>query len=163
MGVIKAYTTRVGMGPFPTEIGEGEGFDLRALGNEYGATTGRPRRCGWFDAVIANYAVRVNGLDAFALTKLDVLDTLAQIKICVAYNYRGKELTNFPSELRILEACEPIYETFPGWQEPTGSVRNYADLPKNAKAYLEAIKRLTRIEFRVISVGSDREETIIVR
>ncbi len=119
LGVIKAYTTRVGMGPFPTEIGEEEDFDLRDLGGEYGATTGRPRRCGWFDAVIANFAVQVNGLDSFALTKLDVLDSLEEIKVCVAYKYEGKTITTFPSEMRILENCEPVYESFPGWQQPT--------------------------------------------
>jgi adenylosuccinate synthase len=160
MGVIKAYTTRVGMGPFPTEIGDDEGVDLRALGNEYGATTGRPRRCGWFDAVIANYAVRVNGLDAFALTKLDVLDTLEEIKVCVAYNYKGQRITNFPSEIRILEECEPIYETFPGWQATTSGMREYADLPDNARKYLDGLKKLTRTDFAIISVGSGREQTI---
>ncbi|MCH8980607.1 adenylosuccinate synthase [candidate division KSB1 bacterium] len=162
LGVIKAYTTRVGMGPFPTEVGDEEDFDLRDLGGEYGATTGRPRRCGWFDAVIANFAVQVNGLDSFALTKLDVLDSLEEIKICVAYKYDGKTMTTFPSEMRILENCEPVYESFPGWQKPTSGIRSYQDLPANAKAYLDAIKNLTQTDFSIISVGSGREQTILM-
>ncbi|MCH8872247.1 adenylosuccinate synthase [candidate division KSB1 bacterium] len=162
LGVIKAYTTRVGMGPFPTEIGEEEDFDLRDLGGEYGATTGRPRRCGWFDAVIANFAVQVNGLDSFALTKLDVLDSLEEIKICVAYKYEGKTITTFPSEMRILENCEPVYESFPGWQQPTSEIRSYQDLPANAKSYLDAIKDLTQTDISIISVGSGREQTILM-
>jgi len=162
LGVIKAYTTRVGMGPFPTEIGDEEDFDLRDLGGEYGATTGRPRRCGWFDAVIAKFAVQVNGLDSFALTKLDVLDTLEEVKVCVAYKYKGKTITTFPSEMRILENCEPVYESFPGWQKPTSGIRSYQDLPANAKAYLDAIKNLTQTDFSIISVGSGREQTILM-
>lgn len=162
LGVIKAYTTRVGMGPFPTEIGDEEDFDLRDLGGEYGATTGRPRRCGWFDALIAKFAVQVNGLDSFALTKLDVLDTLEEVKVCVAYKYQGKTITTFPSEMRILENCEPVYESFPGWQKPTSGIRSYQDLPANAKAYLDAIKNLTQTDFSIISVGSGREQTILM-
>lgn len=161
LGVIKAYTTRVGMGPFPTEISESENIGLRELGDEYGATTGRPRRCGWFDAVIANFAVQVNGIDSFALTKLDVLDTLEQIKICVAYKYDGKLIKSFPSEITILENCEPVYETFPGWMASTRGIRKFADLPKNAKGYLAAIQNLTNTNLEIISVGSGREETII--
>ena len=162
LGVIKAYTTRVGMGPFPTEIGDEEDFDLRDLGGEYGATTGRPRRCGWFDALIAKFAVQVNGLDSFALTKLDVLDTLEEVKVCVAYKYQGKTITTFPSEMRILENCEPVYESFPGWQKPTSGIRSYQDLPANAKGYLDAIKNLTQTDFSIISVGSGREQTILM-
>ena len=162
LGVIKAYTTRVGMGPFPTEIGDEEDFDLRDLGGEYGATTGRPRRCGWFDAVIANFAVQVNGLDSFALTKLDVLDSLEEIKICVAYKYDGKTMTTFPSEMRILENCEPVYESFPGWQQPTSEIRSYQDLPARSKSYLEAIKDFTQTDISIISVGSGREQTILM-
>jgi adenylosuccinate synthase len=160
MGVIKAYTTRVGMGPFPTELHEGGEIDLRALGNEYGATTGRPRRCGWFDAVIANYAVRVNGIDSFAVTKLDVLDSLDEIRVCVAYDYKGKRLNNFPSEIRVLDECKPIYETFPGWKEPTSHIREYGRLPEKARNYLDAIRDLTKTRIDIISVGSGREQTI---
>lgn len=162
LGVIKAYTTRVGMGPFPSEIPDEAGINLRDLGEEFGATTGRPRRCGWFDAVIARYAVQVNGIDAFALTKLDVLDTLDEIKICVAYQYDGEKITTFPSEMRVLENCQPVYETYPGWKTSTRDVRRYADLPVNARKYLEAIRRLTDTEMSIVSVGSDREETVVV-
>lgn len=160
MGVIKAYTTRVGMGPFPTEISD-DVLNLRELGDEFGATTGRPRRCGWFDAVIANYAVRVNGIDAFALTKLDVLDTFDELKICVAYKYQGKTIINFPSEIRVLDECEPVYETMPGWKQPTTTIRQYKDLPANAKKYVEKIETLTSTPAKIISVGSGREQTII--
>ncbi|MDZ7261200.1 MAG: adenylosuccinate synthetase, partial [candidate division KSB1 bacterium] len=160
LGVIKAYTTRVGQGPFPTEIPGSFGDEMRELGQEYGATTGRPRRCGWFDAVVANYAVRINGIDSFAVTKLDVLDTLEEIKICVAYQYQGKNIVNFPAELKVLENSQPVYQTFPGWMESTTSVRRYKDLPINARKYLEAISDLTRTKISIISVGSDREETI---
>ncbi len=160
LGVIKAYTTRVGMGPFPTERQDGVGEKLRTVGNEYGATTGRPRRCGWFDAVVANYSAQINGIDAWALTKLDVLDTFAEIKLCTAYRYRGKELKTFPAEIHILENCEPVYETFSGWQQPTSRARKFEDLPKPAQEYLKAIEEITTTPIRIISVGSDREETI---
>ncbi len=160
MGVIKAYTTRVGMGPFPTEISDDE-LNLRELGDEFGATTGRPRRCGWFDAVIANYAVRVNGIDAFALTKLDVLDTFEELKVCIAYKYQGKTITHFPSEIRILNECEPVYETLPGWKQSTTTIRQFKDLPTNAKKYVEQIEKLTGTPAKIVSVGSGREQTII--
>jgi adenylosuccinate synthase len=161
LGVIKAYTTRVGMGPFPTEMKNDWGSKLRSLGNEYGATTGRPRRCGWFDAVVATYAAQINGISAWALTKLDVLDTLPEIKICVAYRYRGKELKTFPAEIYILENCEPIYKTFPGWQQPISATCKFEDLPREAREYLNAIEQLTGIPTRIISVGSDRDQTIV--
>lgn len=162
IGVIKAYTTRVGMGPFPTEIIEDANINLRELGEEFGATTGRPRRCGWFDAVIANFAVQINGINTFALTKLDVLDSLSEIKVCVAYKYGGKIQTTFPSEMRILENCEPVYESYPGWMESIAKVKEYRDLPPNAKRYLEAIRNLTETDYSIISVGSGREQTIIM-
>ncbi len=161
MGVIKAYTTRVGMGPFPTEMHGEPGEQLRSLGHEYGATTGRPRRCGWFDAVVANYSAQINGIGAWALTKLDVLDTFAEIKLGVAYRYRGKELKTFPAEIHVLENCEPVYETFPGWQESTANARRFEDLPPAAQDYLKAIEQITAITIRMISVGSDREQTIV--
>ncbi|MDZ7288901.1 MAG: adenylosuccinate synthase [candidate division KSB1 bacterium] len=161
LGVIKAYTTRVGMGPFPTEIQDELGAQLRSLGNEYGATTGRPRRCGWFDAVVATYAAQINGIDSWALTKLDVLDTFPEIKMCVAYRYHGKELKTFPAEMQILEECEPIYQTFPGWLEPISARRKFGDLPKPAREYLSAIEQLTGTPIRIISVGSDRQQTIM--
>jgi adenylosuccinate synthase len=160
LGVIKAYTTRVGMGPFPTEIQDGVSEQLRELGHEYGATTGRPRRCGWFDAVVANYAAQINGVDAWALTKLDVLDTFAEIKLCVGYRYRSTELKTLPAEIHILENCEPVYETFPGWQCSTANARRLDDLPRQAREYLKAIEQITATPIRLISVGSDREQTI---
>jgi adenylosuccinate synthase len=160
LGVIKAYTTRVGMGPFPTEMQNTLGEQLRSLGNEFGATTGRPRRCGWFDAVVANYAAQINGADSWALTKLDVLDTFTEIKLCVAYRYQGKELKTFPAEMHILENCEPVYETFSGWQQPTSAARKFPELPKPAQEYLCAIEQLTETPIQLISVGSDREQTI---
>jgi len=161
MGVTKAYTTRVGMGPFPTEISGEPGEQLRALGHEYGATTGRPRRCGWFDAVVANYSAQINGIDSWALTKLDVLDTFAEIRLCVAYRYRGKELKTFPAEIHILENCEPVHETFRGWQESTANARRFDELPRAAQEYLNALQKITGIPIRIISVGSDREQTIV--
>jgi len=161
LGVIKAYTTRVGMGPFPTELQDERGEKLRAVGHEYGATTGRPRRCGWFDAVVANYAAQINGIDSWALTKLDVLDTFAEIKVCVAYRYHDKELKAFPSEIKVLEQCEPVYETFAGWQQSTAPARRFEALPRRAQEYIGAIEKLTNIPNRIISVGSDREQTII--
>jgi len=161
MGVIKAYTTRVGMGPFPTEMHGEPGAQLRSLGHEYGATTGRPRRCGWFDAVVANYAAPINGIDSWALTKLDVLDTFAEIKLCVAYRHHGKELKTFPAEIHILESCEPVYETFPGWQESTAKARRFDELPRAAQEYLNAVQQITAIPIRIISVGADREQTIV--
>lgn len=161
MGVIKAYTTRVGMGPFPTEMQNELGAQLRTLGHEYGATTGRPRRCGWFDAVVANYAAQISGIDSWALTKLDVLDTFAEIKLCVAYRYRGRELKTFPAEIHVLENCEPIYETFCGWQQSTAAARRLEELPRAAQEYLEAVERITATPIRIISVGSDRKQTII--
>lgn len=160
LGVIKAYTTRVGMGPFPTEIGEAEGVDLRSLGAEFGATTGRPRRCGWFDAVVANYAAQINGIAAWAVTKLDVLDTLAEIKICVAYRHRGKELKSFPAEIHVLEQCEPVYEIFAGWQQATAAARHFRELPARAQVYLKRIEEITNTPLALISVGPQRDQTI---
>jgi len=161
LGVIKAYTTRVGMGPFPTEIQSAIGEQLRSVGHEYGATTGRPRRCGWFDAVVANYAAQINGVDSWALTKLDVLDAFAEIKLCVAYRYRGKEIKAFPAEIHALENCEPVYQAFSGWQQSTANARRFDDLPRAAQDYLKAIEQMTATPIRIISVGSDREQTII--
>jgi len=163
IGVIKAYTTRVGNGPFPTEIKGELGRRIRELGQEYGATTGRPRRCGWFDSVIVKLAVRVNGIDSFALTKLDVLDPLEEIRVCVGYRYNGRIIYNFPSELKVLQECEPIYESFEGWLEPTSGVKTYDELPPNAKKYLEAISQLTGVPISIISVGSERNRTIIMK
>jgi len=159
LGVIKAYTTRVGMGPFPTELSQ-DAVNLRELGGEYGATTGRPRRCGWFDAVVANYSAQINGIEAWALTKLDVLDTLREIKLCTEYEYRGKKLKSFPAEIHILENVAPVYRTFRGWQQPTSAARAFEDLPVLARDYLKAIEDVTGTPIAIVSVGSDRRQTL---
>ena len=162
VGVMKAYTTRVGNGPLPTEF-SGEFADkMRELGGEYGATTGRPRRCGWFDSVVGRLSVRLNGISSIALTKLDVLDTLSEIKICTSYSHDGKTYENFPTRLRALQECEPVYETLPGWETSTSSIRSFDDLPPNAQAYLNRISEVVGAKIKLISVGSDRMETIVV-
>lgn len=160
LGVAKAYTTRVGEGPLPTELTGAIGNRLRETGQEFGAVTGRPRRCGWYDAVAVRYACRVNGLDALALTKLDVLDGLEQLEICTAYRCRGVSLTEMPSDLAQLTACEPVYESLPGWEAPTRGVRNYADLPREARAYIARLEEVTGVPAAIVSTGSAREETI---
>ena len=162
IGVMKAYTTRVGNGPLPTEL-TGEFADkIRELGCEYGATTGRPRRCGWFDAVVGRLSIRLNGISTIALTKLDVLDTLPSINICTSYLHNGKVYENFPTRLKALEECEPQYDTLPGWQASTSGIRSFDDLPPNARAYLNRISELVGAKINLISVGSDRTETIVV-
>ncbi len=161
LGVAKAYTTRVGEGPLPTELFGDIGNRLRETGQEFGAVTGRPRRCGWFDAVAVRYAVRVNGLDALALTKLDVLDGMSELQICTAYRCDGATLTEFPGEIAQLARCEPIYESAPGWSQPTAGVRTYADLPKDAQRYIAQLEALTGVPAAVLSTGSAREDTII--
>jgi adenylosuccinate synthase len=161
LGVAKAYTTRVGEGPLPTELTGEIGNRLRETGQEFGAVTGRPRRCGWYDAVAVRYAVRVNGLDALALTKLDVLDGMAELQICTSYKYGTAALTEFPGEIAQLAACEPVYEAMPGWTEPTKGVRRYADLPKAAQRYIARLEELTGVPAAVVSTGSAREDTIV--
>ncbi|MCB0279385.1 MAG: adenylosuccinate synthase [Calditrichaeota bacterium] len=160
LGVIKAYTTRVGNGPFPTELDNEEGVNLRTLGGEFGATTGRERRCGWFDAVIARYSARINGLTGLAVTKLDVLDTLDEIKICVAYEIDGKRVENFPSEVRLIDRAKPIYESHPGWLENTSKITNYEDLPEKCRSYLDRISELTGVAIEIASVGPNRKQTM---
>ncbi|GAB6137176.1 adenylosuccinate synthase [Halanaerobaculum tunisiense] len=162
LGVVKAYTTRVGEGPFPTELTEATGEQLREKGAEFGTTTGRPRRCGWFDAVIVKYAARVNGLTSLAVTKLDVLDGLEEIKICTGYRYQGELLTEFPTNHKILQECTPVYETLPGWQEDTSQIKEYDNLPANAQQYLARICELTGVKLGVLSVGPKRSETMIL-
>ena len=161
MGVVKAYTTRVGEGPLPTELTGEMGKRLRESGNEYGAVTGRPRRCGWFDAVVARYGVRINGLDALALTKLDVLDGLDTIQICTAYRCGGRTLTEFPSDLAQLAACEPVYESIPGWQTPTAGVRTFDRLPENARRYIARLEEVSGVPAAIVSTGSERGDTIL--
>jgi adenylosuccinate synthase len=161
VGVAKAYTTRVGAGPLPTEIGGSLEEEIRRRGVEFGATTGRPRRCGWFDAVVARYAVRVNGLDSLALIKLDVLDNLATIPVCTGYRTAEGDLTEFPADTGLLDGAEPIYETLPGWTEPTAGVRDFAKLPLAAQRYVERLAELSGCEIGIISTGPEREQTII--
>ena len=162
LGVSKAYTTRVGSGPFPTELAGPAGDLLRTRGNEYGATTGRPRRCGWFDAVVLRHAVRINGLDTLAVTKLDVLDPYPRIPICVAYRYRGTLLRDFPFEERVLREVEPVYEEVEGWEAPTAGLRSLEELPPRARAYLARLEELVGREVSLISTGAMREETVVL-
>jgi len=161
LGVSKAYATRVGGGPFPTEMTGAIAEAIRARGNEYGATTGRPRRCGWFDAVVARYAVRINGLDTVALTKLDVLDQCETVKICTGYRYNGELLTDFPEDENVMAAAEAVYEEASGWLAPTGGAKNEADLPAKARRYLERLEELIGAPFCLVSTGPQRDETIL--
>jgi len=162
IGVAKAYTTRVGEGPFPTEMVDGIGQILCDRGAEFGTTTGRQRRCGWFDAVIGRYAVRINGLDCLAITKLDVLDGLDEIKVCIAYDIDGERCEHFPSSARTFARCEPIYETVPGWKESTADCRKLEDLPQTALDYLKFLAELMKVPIAIVSLGASRDQTIIV-
>lgn len=162
IGVVKAYTTRVGEGPFPTELSDEEGRLLRDKGNEYGATTGRPRRCGWFDAVVARYAVMVNGVDSWAMTKLDVLDHCKTIKLCTGYEYNGESLDTLPADVSVLAACTPVYEEVEGWYTLTADVTQYDDLPDRAKAYVRRIETLTGVPVKILSIGPRRESTLVL-
>jgi adenylosuccinate synthase len=161
LGIAKAYTTRVGEGPLPTELFGEMGDRLRETGKEFGAVTGRPRRCGWYDAVAVRYAARVNGLDALAITKLDVLDGLDEIPVCTAYRCRGNVLTEFPADVAQLGACEPVYETLAGWRTPTKSVRRYPDLPAEAQRYIARLEEISGVPAAIVSTGSAREDTIV--
>ena len=162
IGVAKAYTTRVGEGPFPTELNDGVGELLGNLGAEFGTTTGRRRRCGWFDAVIGRYAVRINGLDCLAITKLDVLDQLAEIEVCVAYEIDGEICHHFPTNASQFANCKPVYKTLPGWQESTKGCRSLSDLPQKALNYLKYLAELMKVPIAIVSVGPGRDQTIIV-
>ena len=162
IGVAKAYTTRVGEGPFPTEMVDGIGEVLGERGAEFGTTTGRKRRCGWFDAVIGRYAVRINGLDCLAITKLDVLDELEEIKVCVAYEIDGEHCEHFPKSSRVFARCKPIYETVPGWKQSTEECRTLEDLPKQALDYLKFLAELMEVPIAIVSLGAGRDQTIIV-
>jgi adenylosuccinate synthase len=161
IGVAKAYTTRVGEGPFPTEFSKDLMERVRARGKEFGATTGRPRRCGWFDAVIVRYSALVNGLDNIAITKLDVLDTHKNIKICIGYKYNRKIYHQFPSDIEILQNCEPIYEDHLGWLEDTTRITSYDELPLNARKYLRRLSELVQTPVAIITVGPERGQTIV--
>jgi len=161
VGVIKCYTTRVGAGPFPTELTDELGERLRQKGGEFGATTGRPRRCGWFDAVVGRYSAMVNGVDFWAMTKLDVLDELPTIKVCTAYRRDdGVLYETFPADLSVLERCTPVYEEMPGWQTPTSSITRYENLPLKARAYVERLIELIGGRLGILSVGPARETTL---
>ncbi|HUU49385.1 MAG TPA: adenylosuccinate synthase [Nitrospinota bacterium] len=162
LGVVKAYTTRVGEGPFPTELRDKSGTLLREKGGEYGATTGRPRRCGWFDAVVVKHAVWINGCDTLALTKLDILDEFKKIYICVGYKYKGKVYHEMPCEIDILANCEPLYKELDGWMEQTGGITSYDKLPKKAKEYIKELSKILRSDFSIISTGAKREHTIFL-
>jgi len=159
LGIAKAYTTRVGKGPFTTELTDEIGSRIQENGKEFGATTGRPRRCGWFDAVAVKYAVNVNGIDTLAITKLDILDSFKEIKICTSYSCNGSETKDFPVDIN---GCTPVYETVEGWNTKTDHIRCYEDLPEKAKAYLKRINELTGVRIAVISVGAKRQQTFFL-
>lgn len=161
IGIVKAYTTRVGEGPFPTELTDAVGEEIRRRGREFGASTGRPRRCGWFDAVVVHYARLINNLDTLVITKLDVLDELKEIKICTAYRYKGKRLDSFPPEIQVLEQCQPEYITVSGWNQRTAGIHDFMELPSLARDYLKRLSDLVQAEISVVSTGPDRTETII--
>ena len=162
LGIVKAYTTRVGNGPLPTEGTPAEGERLRTLGGEFGATTGRPRRCGWFDAVVVRYAARVNGLSGLAVTKLDVLDSFETVPLCTHYRLEGERLDDLPDNVAALECVEPVYEQMPGWRKGTGGARRLEDLPPEARRYLDRIEELAGTPVRYVGVGTKREQLIQV-
>jgi adenylosuccinate synthase len=160
IGVAKAYTTRVGAGPFPSAIGGSLEEEVRKRGGEYGATTGRPRRCGWFDAVVVRHSARINGFDTVALTKLDVLDALAEIPVCTGYRCGGEVLRDFPADISLLDDAEPVFETLPGWAAPTVGARDFAALPGAAQRYVERLSELIEAEVGIISTGPERDQTV---
>ena len=162
IGIVKAYTTRVGEGPFPTELLNLTGEKLRAIGNEFGATTGRPRRCGWYDAYLVRYSAMINGIDSVALTKLDVLSQFEEINVCTGYEYNGKLLKSFPTDFERLSSVKPIYKTVPGWNKDISDCESYADLPQATKDYLNIISGESEIKITIISVGPKRAQTFFV-
>jgi len=162
IGIVKAYTTRVGKGPFPTELFDATGEFIQKKGAEFGATTGRKRRCGWLDTVVVKNAVRLNGLTGLAITKLDVLGGLNEIKICTGYTCGEKQIVHFPAKLATLDKCEPVFEVVPGWDADISGIRSYDQLPAEAKHYLARIADLTETRIDIISVGPGREQTIVI-
>jgi len=162
IGIVKAYTTRVGEGPFPAELFDETGDAIQKKGVEFGATTGRKRRCGWLDTVILRNAVRLNGLTGIAVTKLDVLDGLETVNICTSYEYNGKPVNNFPASLKTLAACKPVYETLPGWSQDISSIKKFEDLPQNTINYLKRVEELIETPINIVSVGPGRDETIML-
>jgi adenylosuccinate synthase len=163
MGIVKAYTTRVGHGPFPAELLDEIGDSIQKKGAEFGATTGRRRRCGWLDTVLVRNAVRLNGLSGIGITKLDVLSGLTSLNICTSYDYKGEILYDFPANLNALAECKPIYETLPGWTEEISHIRKFEDLPENTRNYLKRIEELVETPIDIISIGPGREETIVLK
>ena len=163
IGVAKAYTTRVGDGPFPTELHDDIADQIREIGREYGTTTGRPRRVGWFDSVVVRHAKRVSGITGLSLNSIDVLTGLETVKICTAYRYKGEILENYPANYDLLAECEPVYEELPGWQEDITHVRDFHALPIEAQHYIERITQLSEIPLTLFSVGPGRDQTIQVR
>ncbi|MDR3288867.1 MAG: adenylosuccinate synthase [Peptococcaceae bacterium] len=161
LGVAKAYTTRVGEGPFPTELMDDVGERIRQNGREFGTTTGRPRRCGWFDTVIARYSARISGISDFAITKLDVLSGFESLKICTAYHYQGERIVEFPQSQKIFSNCEPIYEEIAGWQEDLTGIRHFKDLPATAKNYIQRLEELTGVPATIVTIGPEREQTLV--
>ncbi|MBE6098830.1 MAG: adenylosuccinate synthase [Anaerovibrio sp.] len=162
VGVVKAYCTRVGEGPFPTEQLNEVGDKIRELGHEFGTVTGRPRRTGWLDACVVRYAGLLSGIDYMAITRLDILDTLPEIKMCVGYKYNGEVINEIPASLKVLAEVEPVYETFEGWQTDISGIRKYEDLPEKARKYLERLAEVTGIDLGIVSVGPNRDQTIIL-
>jgi adenylosuccinate synthase len=162
IGTVKAYTSRVGEGPFPTELKDEIGDHIREQGREYGTTTGRPRRCGWLDAAVVRYAGIISGIDYMAITRLDILDQLDTLKMCVGYKYKGETLQEFPASLKVLAEVEPIYEELPGWKTDTSKMRSYEELPENARKYVERLSEVADIKIGIVSVGPGREQTIIL-
>ncbi|AJE04488.1 adenylosuccinate synthase [Geobacter pickeringii] len=163
IGISKAYVTRVGSGPFPTELLDADGEKLRQAGNEFGSTTGRPRRCGWFDAMVVRFATRVNGLTGIALTKLDVLNDFDSIRICTGYQYNGQPLEELPSNLAVFEKCTPIYEEMPGWKSDISAARTFDELPDAAQRYVKRLEALVGCPIVLVSVGPGRDQTITIR
>jgi len=161
IGVFKAYATRVGGGPMPTELHDADGEEIRERGREYGTTTGRPRRCGWFDGVMARFSARLNGFTSIALTKFDILDAFPSIKICTAYKLDGALLEYPPTNPALLERCEPVYEELPGWQKPTNKARQFEELPFEAQRCVHRLEELLECPIGLISVGPSREQTIV--
>jgi adenylosuccinate synthase len=162
VGVFKAYCSRVGAGPFPTELKNATGDLIRERGHEYGTTTGRARRCGWFDAVVSRFSTRINGFNGAAITRLDILDTLPALKICTGYKLDGKLIEYVPSSIAALEKCQPVYEELPGWQCPISDIRKYKDLPLAARQYLARIEQLIGCPIKLVSVGKHADQTIEV-
>jgi adenylosuccinate synthase len=163
LGIVKAYTTRVGSGPFPTELHDRTGELIRETGGEFGATTGRPRRCGWLDTVILRHSCRINGLSGIVLTKLDILDGMDTLKICTAYKYKGRTITEMPKELSVFENCVPVYEEVKGWKESTLGIRDFKKLPKKAQTYIRRIEELIGVKAAIVSTGQKRDELILLQ